>query len=83
MPALNGSASNNSNSQNTVESSIDFSTSGTNPLTTGNPFANALLGVYNSYSQQSAKVYGAFGYKEISGYLQDTWKIHPLSLIHI
>jgi hypothetical protein len=71
------SASNNSNSQNTVESNIDFSTSGTNPLTTGNPFANALLGVYNSYSQQSAKVYGAFGYKEISGYLQDTWKIHP------
>lgn len=70
-------ATNASNSQNTVESSIDFSTSATNPLTTGNPFSNALLGVYNTYSQQSAKVYGAFGYYDVSGYLQDTWKIHP------
>ena len=69
------SAANASNSQNTVESNIDFSTSATNPLTTGNPFANALLGVYNSYSQQSAKVYASYVYKEVSFYLQDTWKI--------
>ena len=71
------SASNASNSQNTVESNIDFTTSATNPLTTGNPFANALLGVYNSYSQQSAKVYASYLYHELSFYAQDTWKLHP------
>jgi hypothetical protein len=60
------SAANASNSQNTVESSIDFTTSGTNPLTTGNPFSNALLGVYNTYSQQSAKIYASYVYKEVS-----------------
>lgn len=71
------SASNNSNSQDQVESNIDFSSVGTNPLNTGDPFANALLGVYNTYSQQSAKIYAADTYKELSFYLQDTWKIHP------
>ncbi len=71
------SAANNSNSQNTVESNIDFSSVATNPLNTGDPFANALLGVYNTYSQQSAKVYSSYPYKEFSGYAQDTWKATP------
>ncbi len=71
------SAANASNSQNTVESNIDFTASGTNPLNTGNPFANALLGVYTSYSQQSAKIYASYLYTEVSVYLQDTWRIHP------
>jgi len=71
------SASNNSNSQNHVESDLDFSNAATNPLNTGDPFANALLGVYNTYTQASAKVYAAYDYKEVSFYFQDTWKIHP------
>jgi hypothetical protein len=71
------SASNNSNSQDHVESDIDFSSVATNPLNTGDPFANALLGVYNTYTQQSSKVYAADTYKELSFYLQDTWKVLP------
>jgi hypothetical protein len=71
------SASNNSNSQNHVESDLDFTNNATNPLNTGDPFANALLGVYTNYTQASAKVYAAYDYKEVSGYIQDTWKIHP------
>ena len=39
-------ASNASNSQTNVQSNIDFTATGTNPLNTGYPFANALLGVY-------------------------------------
>ena len=49
------SASNASNSQTHVESDIDFTANGSNPLNTGNPFSNALLGVYNSYTQASTK----------------------------
>ena len=66
--------SNASNSQNHVESDIDFSSTSSNPLTTGYPFANALLGVYNSYTQASAKVHQNYFYQDISFYLQDTWR---------
>ena len=71
------SASNASNSQTHVEGDIDFTNSASNPLNTGNPFANALLGVYTSYRQDSAKPLGDYIYHDISWYAQDTWKIHP------
>jgi hypothetical protein len=70
-------ASNASNSQNHVESDIDFSSSSSNALTTGYPFSNALLGVYNSYTQASAKVHQSYFYQDISFYIQDSWKITP------
>jgi hypothetical protein len=70
------SASNASNSQTHVEGDIDFSNSASNPLNTGNPFANALLGVYTSYRQDSAKPLGDYIYHDISGYAQDTWKVN-------
>jgi len=71
------SASNASNSQTHVESDIDFTNSATNPLNTGDPFSNALLGIYTSYRQDSAKPLGDYVYHEVSWYAQDTWKIHP------
>src|SRR5262249_56242152 len=64
-------------SQNHVQSDIDFTNNASNPLNTGNPFANALLGVYNSYLQASTKVKQSYFYQDISYYLQDTWKIKP------
>jgi len=71
------SASNASNSQTHVESDIDFTNSASNPLNTGNPFANALLGAYTSYRQDSAKPLGDYIYHDVSWYAQDTWKVHP------
>ncbi len=70
------SASNASNSQTHVESDIDFAANGSNPLNTGYSFANAALGVYNSYTQASAKPLGDYLYHDVSWYAQDTWKIH-------
>jgi outer membrane receptor protein involved in Fe transport len=70
-------ASNTSNSQQPVQSNIDFSNNASNPLNTGHPFANALLGVYNSYLQASTKVHQSYFYQDLSYYLQDTWKITP------
>jgi hypothetical protein len=70
-------ASNASNSQNPVQSNIDFANNASNPLNTGHPFANALLGVYNSYLQASTKVEQSYFYQDISYYAQDTWKITP------
>ena len=70
-------ASNQSNSQTNVDSNIDFANSGTNPLNTGYPFANALLGVYTSYTQASSKPVASYYYYDLSGYVQDTWKVRP------
>jgi Carboxypeptidase regulatory-like domain/TonB-dependent Receptor Plug Domain len=70
-------ASNKSNSQTLVDTNIDFTNLGTNPLNTGYPFANALLGVYSSYTQASAKPVAAYYYYDLSGYIQDTWKVTP------
>ena len=67
-------ASNASNSQTNVQSNIDFTSTGSNPLNTGYPFANALLGVYTSYTQASSKPEASYFYYDLSGYLQDTWK---------
>ncbi|MCM3881114.1 MAG: Plug and carboxypeptidase regulatory-like domain-containing protein [Vicinamibacterales bacterium] len=67
-------ASNASNSQSPVESNISFANDANNPLNTGYPFANALLGVYTQYFQASQKVNQDYFYQDISAYVQDTWK---------
>jgi hypothetical protein len=52
---------------------ITFSTSG-NPNTTGNPFADALMGNFQSYAQQSADPVGHFRYNNFQAYVNDSWK---------
>jgi hypothetical protein len=69
-------ASNASNSQNHVQSDIDFANNSSNPLNTNYPFANATLGVYNSYTQASSKVKQSYFYQDISWYVQDTWRVN-------
>ena len=65
--------------QSPAQSSIDFTSSlGTNanyPLDSGDPFANALLGVFNNYTQASAKVATNSVYNTFEGYVQDTWRV--------
>jgi hypothetical protein len=67
--------------QSPAQSSVDYSTSlGTNanfPLDSGDPFANALLGVFTSYTQASKKVATHSVYNTIEAYLQDTWRVAP------
>ena len=61
-----------------VQSNIDFSSNlGTNanfPLDAGNPFANALTGVYTSYTQATAKIDVTDRMHNIEWYAQDTWR---------
>ena len=59
---------------------INFSTTG-NPNSTGDPFADALLGNFQSFGQQSADPIGFFRFNDIEGYASDSWKMrHNLSL---
>ncbi len=58
-----------------VNPTISFGNDANNPLNTGDPYANALLGIYTSYSQANANLEAYVQFKNIEGYLQDTWKV--------
>jgi hypothetical protein len=50
--------------------------------TTGDPFADALLGNFNTLGQSSAVTVGQFRFNDFESYLQDTWKVtRKLSLV--
>jgi hypothetical protein len=55
-------------------------TTGSN--STGDPFADALLGNFGSLAQNSAYTVGQFRFNDLEFYLQDTWKVtRKLSLV--
>jgi hypothetical protein len=53
----------------------NFGDNSSNPYDTGFGFANAALGVYNSFSQAANFINGQYRYWNIEGYIQDTWKV--------
>ena len=58
------------------QGNISFANDTANPLDTGFGFANAALGVFTSYQQQSKFVEGSFIYNQIDWYVQDNWKVN-------
>ena len=56
--------------------SIDFDNDANNPLDTGFGYANAALGVFSEYSQQSKFIEGGYRYKNVEWFLQDNWKLN-------
>jgi hypothetical protein len=59
------------------QGNISFANDTANPLDTGFGFANAALGVFTTYQQQSKFVEGSFLYDQVDWYLQDNWKVNP------
>ena len=57
-----------------TDGDINFNNDTNNPLNTGHPYSNALLGIYNSYQQASNFVKGLYRYWNVEGYVQDNWK---------
>ena len=55
---------------------LSFANDTNNPLDSGFGFANAALGVFTSYTQQSSFVEGKFVYNQIEAYAQDNWKVN-------
>ncbi len=55
--------------------SYNFGDSTANPYDTNYGFSNALVGVYNTFSQAAAYLNGQYRYWNIEQYVQDTWKI--------
>ena len=73
------------NSRTNYDGTLNFSpnagaTNGSN--STGDPFADALLGNFNSLGQSSAVTVGQFRFNDVESYFQDTWKVtRKLSLV--
>jgi hypothetical protein len=61
---------------NPFQGLIAFDNDTNNPLDTGFGFANAALGIFSSYGQQSSIVDGNFIYNNVEWYLQDNWKVN-------
>jgi carboxypeptidase family protein/TonB-dependent receptor-like protein len=57
-----------------TDAEINFNNNVNNPLNAGHPYANALLGVYNNYTQANAFPKGLYRYWNVEGYIQDNWK---------
>ncbi len=58
-----------------IDGRVDFSNDSTNAFDTGDAFANALLGVYRTYTQASAFLDGKYRYSNYEWYVQDNWKV--------
>lgn len=56
--------------------SISFQNDASNPLDTGYPFANAVLGVYQTFSQAAQWFQGKWVYNNLEWYAQDNWRVH-------
>ncbi|MEO6723880.1 MAG: hypothetical protein ABIP14_01130, partial [Blastocatellia bacterium] len=55
---------------------VNFADNSQNPLDTQFGFANAITGVYNSYTQASARIIGNYKYYNLEWYVQDNWKVN-------
>jgi hypothetical protein len=56
---------------------FDFGSTATNPLDSGYGYANALLGVFQTYTELSNRVNMNRRHWQTEGYLQDSWKVNP------
>jgi hypothetical protein len=57
--------------------SYNFGDNSANPYDTGFGYSNALLGVYNTFSQASNYINGMYRYWNEEQFVQDTWKVTP------
>jgi hypothetical protein len=53
---------------------IDFINNNDNPFDSGYGYANAALGVYNTFQQASKFAYPEYVYRNLEFYVQDNWK---------
>ena len=54
---------------------FDFGTNANNPLNTGQPFSNALLGVFNTYTEATANPKNLWWSAGFDTYVEDTWRV--------
>ncbi len=56
--------------------SVAFDNDANNPLNTRHAYANALLGVVDSYSEATSRPYGHYRFTNTEWYVQDNWRVN-------
>jgi hypothetical protein len=56
---------------------FDFGHNANNPLSTGNGYANMLLGVFTTYTELTSRVDRDVRHWQNDGYIQDNWRVSP------
>ena len=56
---------------------FDFARDTSNPLDSGYPYANAMLGVFRSYTEQTSRLGGDGTANTFEWFVQDSWKAAP------
>jgi hypothetical protein len=59
----------------TFNGAIDFAANANNPLDTGNAFGNAILGVFNSYTEATSRPYEKVDINDAEWFVQDNWRV--------
>lgn len=57
--------------------SFTFGASAQNPLSSRSPLANAMLGIFDSYAEDSASFLAPYRATVLEFYVQDTWRLRP------
>ena len=57
--------------------SYNFAHNGDNPLSTGNGYANAILGIFTSYTERDRRIDRENVHWLGEAYVQDTWRVNP------
>ncbi len=58
-----------------IRGSFNFARNTNNPLDSGNGYSNALLGVFNQYSEATSQPRGDYLFWNVEWYVQDNWRI--------
>lgn len=65
----------NQDNQPSINGSFSFSTG--HPLSTGNAYADALIGNFSTYTEADRGREGWFRFTQVEWYVQDNWKVSP------
>ena len=63
------------NSGNQYMGVFNFASNTNNPLDSGDGYANAMLGVFQSYQQSTGRIQPYTYYWQNEGYIQDSWRV--------
>ena len=66
----------NVSTDGTFHGSFDFGNNANNPLNSGYAYANAALGVFNSYSETSRRFFPRYLLRNSEWFAQDNWRIN-------
>ncbi len=60
----------------TYYGSFNFGSTTNNPLDTGYGYANALLGIFQTYTEATNRAVPNVSFQQIEGYIQDSWRVN-------